>query len=56
MEASYGVDAEKHICVIDATTRVGLDICRIFTGYATREYGHKAFIIQRAQITTCATT
>lgn len=47
MDASYCVDAEKRACVIDATTPVGRDICRIFTGFAIREFGENAFKVKR---------
>jgi hypothetical protein len=47
MDASYCVDAEKRACVIDATTPVGRDICRIFTGFAIREFGENAFKVRR---------
>jgi len=47
MDASYCVDAEKRACVIDATTPVGRDLCRIFTGFAIREFGEAAFKVRR---------
>lgn len=48
MDASYCVDAEKHASVIDASTPVGRDICRIFTGFAIREFGEAACKVRRA--------
>lgn len=48
MDASYCVDAEKRASVIDATTPVGRDLCRIFTGFAIREFGESAVKVRRA--------
>jgi len=47
MDASYCVDAEKRTTVIDAATPVGRDICRIFTGFASHEFGESAFKVRR---------
>lgn len=47
MDASYCVDAEKRVAVIDASTSVGRDICRIFTGFALREFGEAAVKVRR---------
>jgi len=47
MDASYAFDAEKHACVIDSGTEVGRDICRIFTGFAAREFGDESFSVSR---------
>jgi hypothetical protein len=49
MDATYCVDTGKSACVIDATSVVGRDICRIFTGFAIREFGETAFKVQRPQ-------
>lgn len=47
MDASYCINADKRVCVIDATTPVGRDLCRIFTGFAIREFGETAFKVRR---------
>ena len=47
MDASYCVDAEKRAAVIDASTPVGRDLCRIFTGFAIREFGEAAVKVRR---------
>lgn len=47
IDASYCFDLEKHACVIDAGSEVGLDICRMFTGFAIREFGESAFTVTR---------
>jgi hypothetical protein len=39
MDGRYRFDKAQHLCEIDATTEVGMDLARIFTGYVTREYG-----------------
>ena len=48
LDATYGFDAQKHACVIDAGSEVGRDICRMFTGFAMREFGEAAFSVCRA--------
>ncbi|MCP4594527.1 MAG: hypothetical protein GY842_27665 [bacterium] len=47
LDASYCFDADMRSCVIDAGTDVGRDICRMFTGFATREYGERSFSVRR---------
>jgi len=47
LEAAYDFDHERHTCVIDCGSDVGRDICRIFTGFAIREYGEDAFKVAR---------
>jgi hypothetical protein len=49
LEAAYNFDSEKRACVVDATSDVGRDICRIFTALAIREYGEEAFSVRRAE-------
>ena len=49
MDASYCVDAGKRACVIDASTQVGRDIRRIFTGFAIREFSEDAFEVRRVE-------
>lgn len=48
LEASYLFDSEKHACVIEVGSEVGRDICRVFTGFAIREFGEAAFSVRRA--------
>ncbi len=48
LEASYYFDRKKHACVIDVGSDVGRDICRIFTGFAIREFGETSFKVTRA--------
>jgi hypothetical protein len=47
LDATYCFDPEKHACVIDAGSDVGLDISRMFTGFAIREFGESAFTVTR---------
>ena len=49
LDASYSLSEEKRACAIDATTDVGRDVCRIFTGFAIREFGEDAFKVERVQ-------
>ena len=48
LEASYHLDNENNTCVVDATTDVGRDVCRLFTGFAIREFGEGAFTVRKA--------
>jgi hypothetical protein len=52
LDATYFFDKEKHACVIDAGSEVGQDICKMFTGFAIREFGESAFIVRRADAVT----
>lgn len=49
LDASYCMEAEKRICVIDAGSEVGRDIVRIFTGFAIREFGEESFNVRRVE-------
>ena len=39
MEGRFNLDKARRTCVIDVSTDVGSDLARIFTGFATKEYG-----------------
>jgi len=47
MDAGYSISEEKRAIVVDAGTQVGHDICRIFTGFAIKEFGEDAFKVER---------
>ncbi len=47
LDASFYLDNKKRSCVVDAATEVGRAIARIFTGFITREFGEKAFKVER---------
>ena len=47
LDASFCLENDKRACVVDAATEVGLAIARIFTGFITREFGEKAFKVER---------
>lgn len=42
MDARFEFDRKNRRCRIDCSNEVGLQLARIFTGYATREYGEGA--------------
>ncbi len=46
-EAAYYFDADTRVCVIDCSTEVGRDVCRIFGGFAIREFGEGSFTVHR---------
>ena len=47
LDASYSIDSSRRACVIDASTEIGRAICRVFTGFVSREFGSDAFEIHR---------
>ena len=47
LDAGYSISQEKRVLVIDAGTQVGHDICRVFTGFAIKEFGEDAFKVER---------
>ncbi len=47
MDGRYRFDKEAHSCEIDASTKVGVELAEIFTGYATREFGDEAVTIEQ---------
>ena len=51
LETSYCTDQETRACVLDASTEVGMDIARIFTGLITKEFGEDAFKIEKVDAT-----
>jgi hypothetical protein len=47
LDATHFLEAETHTCVIDATTEVGRDLNRLFTGFVRREFGEDLFQVKR---------
>ena len=47
LDAGYSISEEKRALVVDAGTQVGHDICRVFTGFAIKEFGEDAFKVER---------
>ncbi|MGD0274602.1 MAG: hypothetical protein ABSB79_00875 [Syntrophales bacterium] len=47
LDASFHLDPEKHFCTVDATTEIGHDIARIFTGFLAQEFGEATFKVTR---------
>lgn len=43
LEGTFLLEKEKRQCVVNATTLVGRDLARIFTGYLAEQIGEKAF-------------
>ena len=52
LEARFQLDRTERSCVIDANTEVGENIVRIFTGFLTKEFGEKAFKVERVIVST----
>jgi hypothetical protein len=52
LDAAHQLDKEQHSCLIDATTLVGQDFNRLFTGFLAREFGADAFQVERLADTT----
>ena len=49
LDAAHAVDVEKRSCVVDASTPVGRDLNRLFTGFVSREFGADAFNVERIE-------
>jgi len=47
LDAGHAVDSSKRSCVVDASTRVGRDINRLFAGFIAREFGEGSFEVER---------
>ena len=47
LDGWWRLDRQRRRCVIDASTAVGQDIARLFTGFLTQEFGEGAFTVQR---------
>lgn len=49
LDASYAMDVDRRGCIIDGSTEVGRGISRVFTGFASREFGDESFTVRRAR-------
>jgi len=47
LDGAFRLDKTSGICVVDASTEVGRDIARVFTGFLSREFGEHAFKVER---------
>jgi hypothetical protein len=47
LDAQHLLEAETRACVIDASTPVGMDLNRLFTGFLRREFGEDQFEVKR---------
>jgi len=43
----WRLDRQRRTCLIDASTPVGEDIAKLFTGYLGKEFGETAFTVRR---------
>jgi hypothetical protein len=50
MDAGYCVDRAGRCCVVKANSPAGRDVCRIFTGFLTHEFGESAFTVRRSPV------
>lgn len=47
LESAHHLDRERRLLVLDASTQVGRDLSRLFTGFLLRELGPDAFKIEQ---------
>jgi hypothetical protein len=47
LDAAHHLDREQRACVLDATTPVGRSLNKLFTNFLRREFGEKAFTVER---------
>lgn len=50
LDIRHSWDESGRICVLDASTQVGRDLNRLFTGFLKREYGDDAFVVERVNL------
>jgi len=51
LDASFRLDGESRVCVIDGTTAVGQSIAAVFTEFLAREFGEDACKVKRTHET-----
>jgi len=51
LDAEHAFDPVLRVCVINATTRVGRDLNKLFAGFVTSEFGAQAFRVTRIDST-----
>ncbi len=49
LDVHYAFDPPRRSCVISAATAVGRDLNRVFVGFLRREFGEKAFAVERVE-------
>lgn len=49
LDAAHAFDRDQRSCVVDASTAVGRDINRLFTGYLRRELASNQFSVRRLE-------
>ncbi len=47
LDGWWRLDRQRRRCSIDASTKVGEDIAKLFTGYLGKEFGEAAFSVRR---------
>ncbi len=47
LDVGHHFDREQRACVIDAGTDAGRDVNRLFVGFLRREFGERAFRVER---------
>ena len=47
LDTRYYMQAKQRACVIDASSRVGRDLNRVFIGLVSREFGQNSFRVRR---------
>lgn len=47
LDGSWRLDRQRRVCTIDASTPVGEDIAKLFTGYLGKEFGETSFSVRR---------
>jgi len=46
-DGSWHLDRQRRTCTIDASSPVGQDLAKLFTGFLSREFGEGAFQVRR---------
>jgi hypothetical protein len=46
----HAFDRKRRLCVVDATTTEGKDLCKLMVGFLTREFGPDAFTVRPTRV------
>lgn len=56
LDVQHILDRQKRACTLDASTRIGRDLNRLFIGYLRREFGESGFRVRRIQAAAAVVT
>jgi len=54
LDATYHLDREERLCVVDGSTAAGQHIARVLVGLMDREFGEMSFTVERDVVAAVA--